>query len=292
MALAARPALPPEVPVPRRAGLKRGVEAGECVARPSRRAARRHHSEFRPAPGEGATQGRRSSPAFEGGVVAARRPSRGPLRSTGPTRPPHRARPAKLATAVTGESRETPPAAGRHESPRAPRARNYCRRRNDGMAACDADRSESGWRNVVTLKTSLSKFPALLRHVNVVVVRAEQSSADVFPRAFGARPGAEELDRVTIRLGPPPVTLQRFVEPPAQVVHRLGLRDDLPRGQVIGFGRAPAGVVPAPLPLIDPDIAHCVNVGGAPELVMPENSGFKKNAHTSSIVEARFDREP
>src|SRR5262249_15968653 len=194
----------------------------------------------------------RSSRAFEGVVVAARRPSFAPLCSTDRTLSPRPERTATLVTVAEDATRERPRAAGCDESPRAPRARNYRQRRNAGMAVCDADRSESGWRNVVTLKTSLSKFQALLRYVNVIVVRAEQPVADVFPRAFGARPRAEELDRVTVRLGPPPVTLQRFVEPPAKVVHRLGLRDDLPHGRINGLRRAPAGVLPAPLPLIDP----------------------------------------
>src|SRR5262245_29125414 len=108
-------------------------------------------------------------------------------------------------------------------------------------------------------------------------MRAEQSVADESPRAFGARPGAEELDRVTVRLSPSPVTLQRFVEPPSQVVHRLRLRDDPPPGLVIGLSGAHAGLIPSLFPLIDPDSANGVNVGGASQLVMPENAGLEEN---------------
>src|SRR5215831_1312407 len=121
------PALQTEVPGPRRAGLKRGVEVGECAARPSRNIARRHHSKSLPAPGGGALR-RRRPPAIEGGVAARGRSSRASSRSRGLGRPPRRARQATLATAAAGVSRERPPAAGRDGSPRAAHARNRRRR--------------------------------------------------------------------------------------------------------------------------------------------------------------------
>src|SRR5262245_11064894 len=120
-------ALQTEVPGPRRAGLRRGVEAGGCAARPSRKIARRRRSKSHPAPVEGAL---RPAPprAIEGGVAVARRPLRAPLRSTGLSRPPRQARRAALATVVVGVSRERPPAVGHGGSPRAARARNHRRR--------------------------------------------------------------------------------------------------------------------------------------------------------------------
>src|SRR5262245_1367022 len=92
-ARAVRPPLPPalqtEVPGPRRAGLRRGAEVGECAARPSRNSARRRRSKSLPAPVWVALRRPR---AIEEGVVAARLPSRAPLRSTGPGRFPRRDR--------------------------------------------------------------------------------------------------------------------------------------------------------------------------------------------------------
>src|SRR5262249_45234946 len=162
MARAVRwPALPPalplpkEAPTPRRAGPRRGAEAGERAARSSRKSARRRRSESRPPPVGGAIR-RRSPRAIEEGGAA----SRAPLRSMGLSRDPRRARPATLATVAAGVSRETPPAAGRDGSPRAARARNLRRRRTAETTVADAARSVSGWRNVVSLKTSLSKIPA------------------------------------------------------------------------------------------------------------------------------------
>src|SRR5215813_2271670 len=126
----------------------------------------------------------------------------------------------------------------------------------------------------------------------MVAVSAEQSVADLFPGAFGARPRAEQLYRITVRLRPSPVTLQRLVEPPTQVGHRLGLRDDLSRGARRETRRAPVCFIPAPLPLIYPDAAHGVNVGRAPELVMSEYPRPEKNTDRAPLIEARLDCEP
>src|SRR5262245_13744091 len=121
------PALLTEVPGPHRAGLRKGVEAGGCDVRSSRRSARRHRSKSRPAPDGGAIR-RRQPPAVEGGGAASRRPSTASLRPTGLSRLPLRARPATLATVAADVSREKPPAAGRDESSRAARARDRRRR--------------------------------------------------------------------------------------------------------------------------------------------------------------------
>src|SRR5262249_19452646 len=84
---AVRPPLPPalqtEVPGPRRAGLRRGAEAGECDARPSRNSARRRRSKSLPAPVWVALRRPR---AIEEGVVAARLPAAAPMGCTGPRR--------------------------------------------------------------------------------------------------------------------------------------------------------------------------------------------------------------
>src|SRR5215470_3776928 len=121
---------------------------------------------------------------------------------------------------------------------------------------------------------------------------AEQTVADMFPGAFGARPRAEQLYRITVRLRPSSITLQRFVEPPAKIGHRLGLRYDLALGARRVSRRAPACLIPAPLPLIYPDAAHGVNVGRAPELVMPEYPRPEKNTDRAPLIEARLDCEP
>ena len=54
--------------------------------------------------------------------------------------------------------------------------------------------------------------------MDVIAVRMEQAITDGLPGALCPSPRPEELDRVAGGLRPSAVHLQRFVEPPPQVV--------------------------------------------------------------------------
>src|SRR5262245_56725127 len=104
-----------------------------------------------------------------------------------------------------------------------------------------------------------------------------QEIADVLPRPFFARPRAKELDWVAIWLGPATIPLERFVEPPAEVLFLFRFTDE-PRCQRRGgTGCVLHRFIPTALPPIEARAVHGVDVGCAPDLVVPEYSRFEKD---------------
>src|SRR5215218_394155 len=56
-----------------------------------------------------------------------------------------------------------------------------------------------------------------LCYMDVIAMSVEQEIANVSPWSFAPGPWAEELNRITVRLRPAAIKLQRFVESPSQV---------------------------------------------------------------------------
>src|SRR6516164_7053502 len=113
--------------------------------------------------------------------------------------------------------------------------------------------------------------------MNVIAMRVQQTIADVAPRSFNASPWSEELNRVTIRLRPSSVRLQRLVKAPTQVALPLD-------GRLV--------VVPSLLPTIKANTAHRVNVGGASDLMVSYNAGSEKDSDGILLRESRVACKP
>ena len=118
----------------------------------------------------------------------------------------------------------------------------------------------------------------LLRHMDMIAVRIEQAIADVFPRPLTASPRAEELDWISIRLCPSPVTLQRLVEPPAQVRPSFPAGDPAAYLRAVGSSGALEGFIPSLLPAVEPNAAYSIDVSCAANLVMADHPGLKEKA--------------
>lgn len=111
--------------------------------------------------------------------------------------------------------------------------------------------------------------PHLLRHMNMVSMRIQEPIADELPWSFAPRPRAEQLNRITIRLRPSSVILQRLVETPSQVVpflfHQFVARPSPPYHRL----NSP---IPSCLPHIQPSAAHRIDIGGSANLMMPDGA--------------------
>src|SRR5262245_18037449 len=109
--------------------------------------------------------------------------------------------------------------------------------------------------------------------MDMIAVSAEQEIADETPRSLGARPGAEQLNRVAVRLRTAAVTLQRLVQTPAEVFLFAGFAPEPAIERISRAGGAGERLLPAAPPRLDPAIADAVDVGGPTNLVMTKNSG-------------------
>ena len=121
-------------------------------------------------------------------------------------------------------------------------------------------------------------------------MRVQQEIADVFPWPFSARPRAEKLDGIAIRLRPLAIPLERFVKPPPEVFLLLFFRDQAPLEQRCSSRSTLHRLVPAELPLVESEAVNRIDVGSASDLVMAENSGFKENTNGAGCACASFNR--
>src|SRR5512147_390513 len=88
----------------------------------------------------------------------------------------------------------------------------------------------------------------------------QQRLADESPRTFASCPRAEELDRVAIRLRPPPICLKRFIEPPAEIFSPL-VTDNLAfLAGASDLSRARHCFIPLLFPCIESNAADGIDV--------------------------------
>lgn len=132
----------------------------------------------------------------------------------------------------------------------------------------------------------MSRPPSSFRDVNVVSMRIEQEVAYVFPGTLASRPGPEELNWKTVGLRPAAARLQRFVEPPSQIISPFVIQDRLPF-KCIRTSNALLRFVPKPFPNIKSYATDSVNVGGTSNFVMTENARLKENADSISASVVR-----
>ena len=127
--------------------------------------------------------------------------------------------------------------------------------------------------------------------MNVVAVRAQQTIADKSPRSFASRPRSEELDRITVRLRPAAVALERFVKPPPQITLSFSSA-----GSAAWLLPSPCFAVhrfiPTLFPNIHADSADGIDIGGAAHFVMSEDARPKKQRHRISSAKPGVHRKP
>ncbi len=111
------------------------------------------------------------------------------------------------------------------------------------------------------------------------------------PWPFGAGPRTKKLHGIAIRLRPLPVSLERFVKPPAEILLLLLFRDQPALERRGSAGGALHRFVPAKLPLVESEAVDSINVGGAPDLVMAKNPGFEENPHWLALAGSSLDGE-
>jgi hypothetical protein len=118
----------------------------------------------------------------------------------------------------------------------------------------------------------------------------EQPVANVSPRTLLAGPGPEQLNRITIRLGPPSVELKSLVQTPAQVAHELTIAQNGRLARAGSSGSAHSAV-PPDFPVPNAEVPHRVNVGRTADLVMAEDPRPELDCRGISRREARLLRE-
>ena len=114
----------------------------------------------------------------------------------------------------------------------------------------------------------------------------------MLPWPLGARPRAEKLNGIAVGLRPLTVSLQSFVKPPPEVFLLLFFRDQAPLERRCSSRSTLHRLVPAELPLVESEAVNRIDVGGASDLVVAENSGFKENKNRAGFARTSFDREP
>src|SRR5512139_3599283 len=109
----------------------------------------------------------------------------------------------------------------------------------------------------------------LFRDMHVISMGIQEPIADEPPWPFAPRPWAKQLDRIAIRLRPPSICLQSLVETPSKVVPFLFRQ----RAARVGRLRCRLkSLIPPCLPHIQSPPADRVNIGGSPNLMMPDGS--------------------
>ena len=126
----------------------------------------------------------------------------------------------------------------------------------------------------------------------MIAVRAQQEIADMLPWPLGARPWAEKLHGIAVRLRPLAVSLERFVKPPAEILLLLFFRDQPALERRCSGRGALHRFVPAKLPLVESEAVDGINIRGAPDLVMAENPRLKENPHRLAFAGSGLDGEP
>lgn len=112
--------------------------------------------------------------------------------------------------------------------------------------------------------------------MNVIPVCMQQRIADEGPRSFTPRPWAEELDRITVRLRPSPVELERLVEPPTEILSPLFIGDTPSRCRIGSVSRARHCLAPALFPDFESKLADGVNICRPSDFMVTDDAGFEE----------------
>ena len=98
------------------------------------------------------------------------------------------------------------------------------------------------------------------------------------PWSFGAGPRAEELDWIAMRLSPSAIELQRFVQPPSEIVFSFHIPDAPPLFGVWNPRSIPYCLIPALFPAVKSDASYSVDICRPADLVVPDHTRFEENA--------------
>jgi hypothetical protein len=134
-------------------------------------------------------------------------------------------------------------------------------------------------------------FHRSFRDVYVVSMRVEQEVANVFPGTLDSGPWSEQLNWITVGLRPAAARLQRFVEPPSQILPAFVIQHRAPRICINDTSNPIQRMIPTPFPNIEPNATDGIYVGGPPNLVMTEDTGLEENANLPSAPVIHFTPE-
>src|SRR5437867_3859395 len=122
-------------------------------------------------------------------------------------------------------------------------------------------------------------------------MRLEQEIAYVLPWTFGPRPRPKELNRITFRLAPAPIYLQRLIQTPAQISPPFVIKYGATLLSVCSPLCVPYCVVPTLFPNIDSDSTNTVNICRPSHPVVPKDAQLEKDTDPPSGVSVCFFRE-